>query len=75
MEDVLEFYAEVRVVDSPDRPGSLGKVGTILGITEPADDTVAPAYAVLLDGDDSLIQFRRDQIEPTGEKRKHEDYY
>ena len=75
MEDTLEFYAEVRVVDSPDRPEALGKVGAILGITEPTDDRIAPAYAVLLDSGDSLIQFRQEQIEPTGQMRTREDYY
>ncbi|MFJ9248717.1 hypothetical protein [Streptomyces sp. NPDC101776] len=71
----LDFYAEVRVVDSPDRPGSLAKAGAILGIAEPADETTEPTYAVLFDGDDRLIQFRREQIEPTGQMRKREDYY
>ncbi|GAB1330357.1 hypothetical protein ACE1SV_46960 [Streptomyces sennicomposti] len=75
MDDSLDFFAEVRGVSSPTRPDLRGRVGAVLGIAEPDDKAVAPAYAVLLDGDESLVQFLRDQIEPTGRRRNRADSY
>ncbi|WP_318202173.1 hypothetical protein [Streptomyces sp. SCL15-4] len=75
MPDPLPFYAEVRVLRASDRPHLEGRVGGILGITEPPDASTPPAYAVLLDGAEEVYTFLRDEIEPTGHMRKQEDYY
>lgn len=75
MADTLPFYAEVRVLRAPDGPELEGKFGGILRITEPPDEATSPAYAVLLDGEEKVYTFLRDEIEPTGRMRKQEDYY
>ncbi|SFY51279.1 hypothetical protein [Streptomyces sp. F-1] len=75
MADPLPFFAEVRVLRAPGSPRLEGKLGGTLGITEPPDEATPPAYAVLLDGEDEVYTFLRDEIEPTGHMRKQEDYY
>lgn len=45
--DAFRFYAEVRITLSPRRPEPAGRLGAILGITEPNDPEVPPAYAVM----------------------------
>ncbi|MEU5532306.1 hypothetical protein [Streptomyces sp. NPDC020362] len=75
MTDVLPFYAEVRVLRASGMPGQEGRLGGILGIKEPPDDTTAPAYGVLLDGAEELYTFLDGEIEPTGRMRKREEYY
>ncbi|MET9447687.1 hypothetical protein [Streptomyces cinerochromogenes] len=75
MTDTLPFFAEVRVLRASDRPRLEGKLGGVLGITEPPDEATPPAYAVLLDGEEEVYTFLRDEIEPTGQMRKQEDYY
>ncbi|WP_257585540.1 MULTISPECIES: DUF5958 family protein [unclassified Streptomyces] len=71
----LPFYGEVRVRQAAGLPGLKGRLGGILGITEPGDEATPPAYAVLLDGDEEVHTFRHDEIEPTGRMRRREDYY
>jgi hypothetical protein len=75
MAETLPFYAEVRVLRASERPHLEGKFGGILGITDPPDPSIPPAYAVLLDGEEEVYTFLRDEIEPTGHMRKQEDYY
>ncbi|MCC5474271.1 hypothetical protein ABT288_21970 [Streptomyces sp. NPDC001093] len=75
MADTLPFYGEVRVLRASDRPDLEGKLGGILGITEPPDEATPPAYAVLIDGEEEVYTFLREEIEPTGHMRKQEDYY
>lgn len=41
-EDAFHFYAEVRITHSPRRPELAGRLGAILGITEPRDPEVPP---------------------------------
>ncbi|MFI1103718.1 hypothetical protein [Streptomyces melanogenes] len=74
-EDAFHFYAEVRITHSPRRPELAGRLGAILGITEPRDPAVPPAYAVMVDDYDYTVQFEREELTPTGRDRKHEDYY
>ncbi|MEV6394734.1 hypothetical protein AB0M39_08135 [Streptomyces sp. NPDC051907] len=74
-EDAFHFYAEVRVVSSPRRPELMGQLGAILGITEPTRPDTPPAYAVMLDDHDFLVQFEREELEPTGQDRERGDYY
>jgi hypothetical protein len=50
-------------------------LGAILGISEPRDADAPVSYGVMLDDDDRLVSFSREQIEPTGRGRKREDYY
>ncbi|MCX4825770.1 hypothetical protein OG883_39235 [Streptomyces sp. NBC_01142] len=73
-EDAFHFYAEVRVVSSPRRPALKGRLGAILGITEPTKPDIPPAYAVMLDDHDFLVQFEREELQPTGRDRKQDDY-
>ncbi|MER6328487.1 hypothetical protein ACL07V_29635 [Streptomyces sp. MB22_4] len=75
MADTLPFYGEVRVLQASDRPDLEGKLGGILGITEPPDEATPPAYAVMVDGEEEVYTFLREEIEPTGRMRKQEDYY
>ncbi|MFF1476602.1 hypothetical protein ACFVYD_03260 [Streptomyces sp. NPDC058301] len=74
-DDAFHFYAEVRVTASAHRPELTGRLGAILGISEPRDPGVAPAYAVMVDDYDHTVQFERHELTPTGRNRKHEDYY
>ncbi|WP_330456270.1 hypothetical protein OIB37_04875 [Streptomyces sp. NBC_00820] len=75
MSDTLPFYGEVRVLRASDGPDLEGKLGGILGITDPPDDATPPAYGVLIDGEEEVYTFLREEIEPTGHMRKREDYY
>ncbi|MFI7005954.1 hypothetical protein [Streptomyces sp. NPDC050145] len=74
-EDPLHFFAEVRVVDSPNRPDLVGRAGAILGISEPRDSATPVEYSVMIDGYERLVAFRREAIAPTGRDRSREDYY
>jgi hypothetical protein len=74
-ENPLRFFAEVRVTESPNRPDLVGKLGAILGISEPRDKATPVEYSVMLDGYERLVAFRREAIAPTGRDRDREDYY
>ncbi|MGW6396647.1 hypothetical protein [Streptomyces sp. NPDC055134] len=74
-ENGLRFHAEVRVVTFPSKPEFEGMLGAILEISGPRDADAPVSYGVMLDDDDRLVSFSREQIEPTGRDRKREDHY
>lgn len=75
MDSDLEFYAEVRVVESPERPELIGLTGAILGMSDSTHGDRDPTYAVILDGHERVITFYRFQLCPTGARRRRDDYY
>lgn len=68
----FEFYAEVRVLRTPEtgHSGIADSVGVIMGISEGA---LGPSYAVSIDGISNMVS--ESGLEATGRIYSREDFY
>lgn len=64
----IDFYVEVRVLESPIRRVAKGEIGVAVGISESADENGRMSYGVMLDVYQRVVVFSEDQIEPTGKR-------
>jgi len=71
------FCDEVRIRISPEtvERGIAGKLGAVLGISEPDDERVPMSYAVDVDGLKNVQQIKEEELEGTGLRRKRKDYF
>lgn len=71
MNDMIDFYMEVEVVDP--RSVHFGRRGCVLGISE--EDGLAQGCAVMLHGMDTSVFLDSDGVAATGAKFNRSDYY
>jgi len=74
---LFAFIDEVRIRISPEtvERGIAGKLGAVLGMSEPDDERFPMSYAVDVDGLKNVQQIKEDELEGTGPRRKRQDYF
>ncbi|MET4898989.1 Imm31 family immunity protein [Sphingomonadaceae bacterium jetA1] len=69
----IDFYEKVVVVSSERYPSYVGRVGTVLGISE--DNKKIHAYSVFFENEDDGIMFSPENLMRTGEKVDRGEFY
>jgi len=69
----IDLYEEIRVIDDCEDPELRGKIGVVMGISE--ENGVVYGYSVRFADLEHSYGFSVEEVESTGRKFKHEDFY